>query len=155
MMPALTVKNIMIIDDDQDDCYLFCGAVSDISQTLSVKCADNFSEAESLLEKQTPDLIFLDLNMPFKNGFEVLTELKRHEALKTIPVIIYSSSSYSKDVQLAYEKGAALYLTKPSNFDELLEALKEILARDWSKAAEITAMHVSDGTYRSFSLKPA
>ena len=149
MIPA----KILLIDDDPDDCYLFNDAVSGIEASCELTCVNTFLEALFYLTTQTPSLIFLDLNMPFKNGFECLAELKAGDPFKEIPVIIFSSSSYQKDIQMAYEKGAALYFTKPSCFDVLVEGLRDVLSKNWDEAATITASHFSDSKYTSFSVK--
>jgi two-component system response regulator len=71
-----------------------------------------------------PDLILLDLNLPKKNGLEVLTELKASESLRKIPVVMFSTSSAEDDVNGALEGGAKAYITKPSSFDLFVEAVR-------------------------------
>lgn len=151
-IPAL--RKILLIDDDHDDCYLFTDAIKTAFPFIELTCINNVLDIFSYLQIKAPDIIFLDLNMPFKNGFEFLSELKSLSQFSHIPVIIFSSSNYNKDIKLAYEKGAALYFTKPTSFDELAEALLLIIQKDWDKPAVITAQHYVNGNYQPFSLEP-
>lgn len=75
----------------------------------------------------TPDIIFLEVNMPLMNGWECLKKLKDSSNFKNIPIVMYSTSSTKKDVEMAYSLGAMLFLKKPENFSELSKIL-EILA---------------------------
>lgn len=149
------IKNILLIDDDQDDCYLFTDAVKKSFPSISVTIANDFIEGMVSLTTNKPDIIFLDLNMPFKNGLDALTELKSDEAFQNIPVVIFSSSDYARDIKIGYERGAALYFSKPSSFEDLLLALQQILKKDWSKPAAITAQHFVNGVYERFSSETA
>ncbi len=79
-----------------------------------------------------PDMIFLDLNMPFKDGKQCLSELKSDGKFQHIPVIIYSTSSYMRDIENAYNQGANLYVIKPNTCNELKKIMKKIFATDWS-----------------------
>lgn len=75
-------------------------------------------------ETSPPDLILLDLNMPRKNGFDTLTELKKHPTLRAIPVVIMTVSRSQEDIYLSYLLGAASFITKPIGFQPLTEMVK-------------------------------
>jgi CheY-like chemotaxis protein len=154
-MATPSLNTILLIEDDQDDCYLFTDAVKRIFPAITIVNANNFLEAMACLTVSHPDIIFLDLNMPFKNGIESLTELKANSTFKSIPVVIFSNSDYPKDIKLSYENGAALYFTKPSSFDDLVLGLQQILYKDWSRPAVITAKQFIDGKYKAFTLEAA
>src|SRR5690349_14252762 len=140
MQPVITsIRSILLVDDDQDDYFLFSEALKKTRLSISLCYSSNFLEAVAYLTTELPDIIFLDLNMPFKNGLDALTDLKAEENFRSIPVVIFSSSTYSRDVKVAYERGAALYFTKPSSFEALEAALAQILLKDWQKPALITA----------------
>lgn len=149
-LPSL--QKILLIDDDPDDCYLFTDAIKSQFTSIDLSLINNVQLVPDYLQAKLPDLIFLDLNMPFKNGFEFLSDLKSDVRFSHIPVVIFSSSNYSKDIKLAYEQGAALYLVKPVSFEELSQALQQIILLDWKKPAVITAEHYIDGSYQPFSL---
>ena len=73
-----------------------------------------------------PKVILLDLKMPKVDGFEVLLNIKGHESLKTIPVVVLTSSKESPDIEKAYSLGANSYIVKPVNFDGFLKAISEL-----------------------------
>lgn len=148
-----TIKSILLVDDDQDDYYLFNEALQKIGLPVSLSHSSNFLEAIAHLTTELPDIIFLDLNMPFKNGLDALTDLKADESFRSIPVVIFSSSTYAREIKLAYERGAALYFTKPTSFDDLMLALHQILAKNWQKPDFITARYFIDGSYTPFTLE--
>ena len=88
-------------------------------------------------EKQaTPDLIILDVNLPKKSGNEVLYELKRHDCYKLIPVIVRSTSSSKKDIDLSYQNFANCYITKPFEVSDLMKAIS-FLQQFWLETATL------------------
>ena len=95
--------------------------MKNINTDYECREAQNGAEALKLLrrEKQLPDFIFLDLNMPQMDGRECLEELKKDERLKYIPVIIYTTSSFEQDKLITQKLGAAYYLVKPADVSEL------------------------------------
>lgn len=123
--------HIVLTDDDKDDCLLFIEALQELN--LSVEL-ETLHDGEQLMQwlgrkkNKLPDIIFLDLNMPRKNGFECLTEIKSNEKLKSVIVIIISTS-YEEDIlNLLYKNGAQYYLVKPSDFSELKALISKVLA---------------------------
>ena len=123
------IRKFLLVDDDADDASLFCEALNNIG---SVECntVENGLELFKLLSNQNsniPDIIFLDINMPMMDGWECLKKLKESSNYKSIPIIMYSTSSAKKDIDMAYSLGAQLFLTKPEEFRELSKIL-EIVA---------------------------
>ena len=124
---------IYFADDDKDDRELFKEALDNTE--LSVKL-DLFNDGKDLIEKfkenkSLPDLIVLDLNMPNKNGIDCLNYIRKNKRLKNIPVAIYSTSSSPKDIDETFAKGANLFVSKPSSFNELIELIRELILIDW------------------------
>jgi DNA-binding NarL/FixJ family response regulator len=78
-----------------------------------------------------PDVLFLDLNMPLKNGMECLDEIRRDKKLKDLPVVIFSTSAHPGTVNRMYESGAHLYIRKPNDFNSLRKVIRLVLNRDW------------------------
>ncbi|MFT4153599.1 response regulator [Parafilimonas sp.] len=119
-----------LIDDDTDDVSVFKEVMQEIDPALEIVSAGNGYEALKILkhssEDDYPDIIFLDLNMPRMGGKECLAELKKDAALGKIPVIIYTTSSQSKDIEEAMLKGAACFITKPACIKELERILSTI-----------------------------
>jgi len=93
-------------------------------------------------EIETPDIIFIDINMPIMNGWQCLAMLKEQELYKGIPVIMYSTSSHSEDVEKAGELGARCFFTKPPNFNSLKESLA-IVAEHLHSHSLMSVMHNS------------
>ena len=124
---------ILIVEDNPTDVLIaregFLGA--EMPNTLHV--ADDGIEAMEFLRQRgkyatapRPDLIVLDLNMPRKNGHEVLTEIKADDALKHIPVVILTTSKSEEDITKAYRCHANCYISKPVDFDEFTKVVQTI-----------------------------
>jgi CheY-like chemotaxis protein len=80
-----------------------------------------------------PDIIFLDINMPRKNGFECLEEIKKDAILKKLPIIIFSTTSQDLYIDKTYNDGANYYISKPNDHGKLKRTLKKVLLIDWKK----------------------
>ena len=121
---------LFLVDDDLDDLMLFKDAIREIDPSIAIMTAGNGVDA---LKKLTdgmilePDYIFIDLNMPLMNGIQCLQEIKKMPNLSHIPVIIYSTSSYERDILQTIKNGAFSYIIKPFSFHELREKLREVL----------------------------
>src|SRR5947207_8385078 len=126
---------ILIVDDDDDDITLFCDAVHHINKAYRCIAASNGREALQLLQHAIlkPDFIFMDLNLPFINGKECLTLIKKNPELAHIPVIIYSTSKLQTDIDEVYKLGAANFLTKPNSFREIIKMVSHILTEEKEK----------------------
>jgi DNA-binding response OmpR family regulator len=132
-MGSLRNFKILLADDDPDDRELFTDAAN--NHNADVDSVPNGVQLMKFLSQsdELPDFIFLDLNMPEKGGKECLQEIRQHERLKHLPVIIYSTSSSKRDIDDTYDLGADLYITKPNSFTQLKNTVKGILEIDWSK----------------------
>jgi CheY-like chemotaxis protein len=126
-------KRILIVDDDEDDQLYFRDAINQVNPGIQCEMANNGKEALVQIEiPPPPDLIFLDLNMPVMNGYECLATLKKTNRYKHIPVVIFTTSKNSMDIERSQNLGASLFLTKPSNFTILCNKLRTILEFDLS-----------------------
>jgi len=113
---------IVLVDDDEDDCMFFKDALDELSIAACINTMNNGVELMQFLESHTfnlPDVIFLDLNMPRKTGFDCLKEIKKNDQLKQLKVVIYSTSSNQDMIDLLYNNGAQLYIRKPAAFKDL------------------------------------
>lgn len=132
-MPSLSqlyYQNVLLADDDTDDCLLFKDAIEELPLSIHFTTVQNGERLMQLLNRnglQLPDILFLDLNMPRKNGFQCLSEIKQNEKLKHIPVIIFSTSFEQRVVNLLYKAGAQHYLRKPNEFSKLKAAIHHAL----------------------------
>ena len=129
-------KSIFLADDDEDDCLLFEDALREVCATTELTMANDGAELISLMETNVPpcpDVIFLDLNMPKKNGFECLEVIKKTKKWKDIPVVIFSTTGQEEMINKVYEQGANYFMRKPGSYPKLIQAIRLILDMDWSK----------------------
>ena len=123
------LQRILLIEDDEDDQYLFCEALARIHPTIVFEVAQEGSEALRKIDAEPAyDFIFMDLNMPKMDGFECLKRLKANPIHQNVPVIIISTSTQQKDIDHCMRMGAAYYFTKPVHFDELFRKVDDIVA---------------------------
>ncbi len=125
---------IALADDDADDRFLFEEAIKEIHIKTNLSLYVNGKE---LMEHLTapnvvlPQLVFLDLNMPVKNGLQCLKEIRGNSALKELSVAIYSTSCSEKDIEETFVNGANIYINKPNNFNKLKEVIERVLQLNW------------------------
>ncbi len=128
--PPLTV---LVVDDDDADALMIEEALTDTdAPTIVQRVADGRQAVEYLhrsgryAEATRPDLILLDLNMPLMGGHEVLARIKSDNDLKTIPVVVLTTSGAAPDVVDSYQHRANAYVTKPINLDEFEFVVRQI-----------------------------
>lgn len=122
--------HILLADDDRDDCLIFQDALAELPISTHTTIVHDGEQLMQLLNQKTtrlPDVIFVDLNMPRKNGFVSLKELKQDEKLKHLPVIIISTSYEPDIVDLLYKSGAQYYICKPTSFENLKQVIHQAL----------------------------
>jgi CheY-like chemotaxis protein len=122
----LKLVNILLADDDTDDCFFFKEALSGLIIPTRLTTVHDGEQLMQLLTNEAtklPDILFLDLNMPRKNGFECLSEIKKNEKLKDFPVIIFSTSYEQEVVNRLYRSGANYFIRKPSVFMQFKEII--------------------------------
>lgn len=122
--------NILIADDDKADCLLFKNALEELpvsAQLTTVYNGEQLIEELTKIGNKLPDILFLDLNMPRKTGFAALGEIKRHNMLQMIPVIILSTTAELGAVKRVYRDAAHYYICKPADFSQLKKVIYEAL----------------------------
>jgi CheY-like chemotaxis protein len=132
MSPDDLVKHLIIADDDEDDQMLLKEAIQEYSDSIEFTIISDGKQLMNFLNKnKAPDLILLDLNMPYKNGTECLMEIRATETLQHIPVVILSTSRNIRDIELCFNFGANLFFTKPCSFQSLKALVRSILSINW------------------------
>ena len=144
--PAVTSSNeleekepvkIILAEDDQDDQELFMEALYATKVPSEVITVENGEELINTLKdpaEPKPDIVFIDINMPVKGGKEALAEIKSDQELKEIPAVMLSTSNHPKDIEETFDKGANLYIQKPSSFTGFILILKKVFILHWTKA---------------------
>lgn len=126
--------HIILADDDKSDRLLFTEAFAELKIKTIVKTVNNGVELLERLHmegRRVPDLLFLDLNMPRKNGLECLKDIRSNERFKDLFVAIYSTSDHESDMEETFLNGANVYITKPSNFNKLKKILEKAVMRTY------------------------
>jgi len=122
--------NILLADDDEDDCFLFREVIDELSIAAIVTIVRNGVQLMRwLIENisQLPEVLFLDLNMPLKNGFDCLAEIKKNKSLKHLPVVIFSTF-YEKTIAMElFKNGAHFYIRKPEEFSDLKKTVQKVI----------------------------
>lgn len=131
----MTQEDIYIFytDDDKDDIAIFQDAAFEASTKIKLLTQVNGTDLLNQLNNPppTPAMIFMDWNMPGKNGDEVLTEIRGSKALRHIPVLIFSTSSNAENIETARKLGANMYITKPNSFNDIVDIIRYCLQIDW------------------------
>jgi len=130
----LSKNPVIIADDDSDDRDLIKDAFLEKNSDIKFVLLENgeilIEFLKTAADPELPSLIMLDLNMPGKDGREVLQEIKKDLRLHHIPIVVFSTSSLDKDRIISYELGANCFLTKPSSYQEMIY-LTEAIVKLW------------------------
>jgi CheY-like chemotaxis protein len=134
---------ILIVEDNPDDADLFVEALQNRASHPNVQVVEDGVAALKCVRGDAPygnahrpDLIFLDLNLPRKSGHEVLAEIKADPQLRSIPVIVLTTSTAGPDITKSYDLGASCFITKPFDLDQLL-AIVDAIDSFWLRTASL------------------
>ncbi len=133
MASAVKPIQILMVEDNPDDVLLAKEALKDAKVHCNLSIAEDGVQAMAMLKKggdqggpPRPDIILLDLNLPRKDGREVLAEIKADESLRSIPVVVLTTSDAQEDIERAYNSHVNCYITKPVDFDQFIKVVKSI-----------------------------
>jgi CheY-like chemotaxis protein len=139
------MKVIFLADDDADDRLFFEEALEEISLATELTFATDGVELMAALEEivtempPPPHVIFLDINMPRKNGIECLKEIRENPRMKDIPVVIFSTTANENSIETTYSLGANCYICKPSSHQLLIKAIETVLALNlWEQNQQLS-----------------
>ena len=128
MVNQVASRRILLADDDEDDTFLFEQVLLEVISEFELIVATNGIQAiEILTESQEFDIVFLDINMPLKNGLQCLREIRNLLGSKQIPIVCFSTSGDKNVIEKAKELGAAGYIIKPVSYKEYIDVLKDVL----------------------------
>jgi CheY-like chemotaxis protein len=149
MTRQLRPSTILMADDDADDCLLVQEAMRESGQPHDLRIVRDGQQLLDYLRRQgeyrqnqpapRPDLILLDLKMPRKDGREALSELKADPRLRSIPIVVLTTSTARDDIGFCYRMGVNSYITKPATFRGLVELLGT-LSKYWFELVELPAV---------------
>nr|MDZ8039354.1 response regulator [Nostoc sp. CreGUA01] len=132
-MQIIMPIEVLLVEDNPGDAQLTRIALEDSKISIHLNVVEDGVEAMAFLRKQEkyveaahPDIVLLDLNLPKKDGREVLAEIKADENLKRIPVVVLTTSQAEEDILKAYNLSANCYITKPVDFDQFVKIVKSI-----------------------------
>ncbi|MDC7999370.1 response regulator [Gilvibacter sediminis] len=131
---ASNYTHIILADDDEDDRMFFTDAFDELK--IGTKVA-TFPDGIALMDylnqsdAELPSILFLDLNMPRKNGKECLKEIRQNSRFNSVAVAIYSTSASEEDIEDTFVQGANVYIKKPSSFKKLKNVLSSVVATNW------------------------
>lgn len=151
MSPRNQARVILMADDDADDRLLVKEALSEAGMPHVLYFAEDGMALLDHLKgnarngglKPRPELILLDLNMPMKDGREVLREIRSDNSLRQIPIVVFTTSKADTDIRQMYELGANSFVTKPAAFTDLVQLMKR-LTEYW-----FDTVHIPDAAPRN------
>jgi CheY-like chemotaxis protein len=144
-MPGGHAITIVVADDDEDDRFLTREALCEARQDTDVRCVEDGVELLRYLyrdDSPRPSLILLDLNMPRMNGHEALTRIKQDPELRSIPVVVYTTSKDEQDIAASYDRGANSYIAKPAGHQSISEIMKGI-SQYWREIVDLPPVALS------------
>jgi len=140
---VVDLVNVLVVEDSPGDARLITEAFKETKVKTDVKVVQDGVDAMSFLRQEgdyanatRPDLILLDLNLPRKDGREVLAEIKHSRAFKQIPVLILTTSNQPQDILYSYENHANSYIVKPMDMDSFFKVVKN-LEDFWFRVAKL------------------
>ena len=122
--------NVLLADDDMDDCNFFKLALKELPISTHLTSMHDGDQLMNYLTENTehpPHVLFLDINMPRKSGMECLSEIKRNNKLKDLPVVMFSTSNSWEMINMLFKSGAHVYIHKPSDFAQLKQVIHHAL----------------------------
>ena len=126
-------KDILLAEDDLDDVDIFKWAMDKTKIPHTIRHAENGEVLFVLLKQKIPYILFLDIEMPCKDGLSCILEIRKNRAYDNLPVIIYTSYSSDKYVEETYRSGANLYINKMGSMEHIIDNLKKVFSIDWKK----------------------
>ena len=125
------IRHILLTDDDKDHAILFSRVIKMEYPHVFISHVADGDQLIHYLHLHQVDLLFLDLNMPCKSGYECLLEIRNDPSLHDLPIIVYSGSAHLSDIQKSFIHRADFYLVKPFIIEHLKTALRKILSVNW------------------------
>lgn len=127
----MSIKNILIVDDDAEDSEFFTTVVQQIAPAIRVVVASNNEELFKYLQQDRPEIVFIDSFLQNEPGHQSIHEIRANPGFAQLPIIMYTGAADAKSIALAFEMGASSYVVKPHSLAEMKRVLQIILHKDW------------------------
>lgn len=144
------ISSVLLAENDREQCFFFKKSLLQVRGKIQYTEVHDGEQLTTLLQNFMPDILFIDLNMPLKNGMDCIRDLRMKEAYKTLPIVVYSISTHPETIHGAYVAGANLYLVKPAEYFNLVHSLDAILSLDWSDPEKVKDSFLHKGKYQPF-----
>ena len=141
MTPNSNTNDVLIADDDVDDYMMFEMAIQEIAVPVSLRHAKDGEMLFQKLKEAIPHLLFLDIQMPCKDGIACILEIRKDPRYNYLPVIMYTSFNHRPYIEDSYKNGANYYMIKPQTIKALREKLETIFEKQWHMQLYIPPMH--------------
>lgn len=127
-------RDILIAEDDRDDVEILALALDDLHIPYELRHAENGDRLFVLLKERVPYLLFLDINMPCKDGVACIVEIRKNREYDALPIIVYTGNLFHKTIDDCFENGANLYVPKAVTLNSLAEKIKKIFEINWDNS---------------------
>ena len=144
------IRSVVLAEDNLEHCFFFRKCLKEVAPEIQFTVVFDGEKLMTLLERYQPDLLFLDLTMPCKNGIQCIKEIRENKSLNSLPIIVFSINSKNHSIQTAYELGANLYIIKPGEYSDLVMCLQKVLSMDWKQPKTITKRHSTNNKYQAY-----
>ncbi len=127
------IQDVLIADDDNDDFDILSDLIKNLELNVVVSRADNGDVLMRLIDTKIPDLLFLDLILPYKNGRDCIREIRSDRKFDSLPIIVYTSLRDMESIEFCYRWGTNLFVHKPHVYTDIGEIVKRIFSINWKK----------------------
>ena len=145
------INAVVLAEDNLEHCFFFKKALREAAPSIQFTEVHDGGKLMELLKNYIPDLLFLDLDIPCRNGVQCIKELREDRAYNNLPIIVFTISSRQHTIQTTYGFGANLYFVKPDEYGLLVSSLHKILSMNWSNPKTITENYFHNNKYVPYS----
>lgn len=145
------IRSIVLAEDNLEHCFFFKRALKDVAPKTKFTAVNDGEKLIRLLDNYLPDILFLDLGLPCKNGVDCIKEIREHRTYDSMPIVVFSVAADEQAIQGAYGFGANLYIVKPEEYALLKSFLQNVLSMDWKDPKTVTAKYFHKNRYRAFN----
>jgi CheY-like chemotaxis protein len=144
------INNVLLAEDDQEQCFFFRKALAQVDAGIKYSEVNDGDELLKFLGLFIPDILFLDLNMPCRNGIECIREIRADKVYDSLPLVVFTISAQENAIQTAYESGANLYFIKPTRYVQLVRSLENIFSLNWNDPDSVRKDYYDKNRYVPF-----